>query len=118
MKLPQNFIEAMRKLMGDEAEAFFASYDFPKTSALRANGLKLNGSRLSEISAFAKKRVPWAEGAFYTEEEDRPGKHPHYYLGLYYIQEPSAMVPAELLGVRPGHRVLDLCAAPGGKSTQ
>ncbi|WP_309252327.1 hypothetical protein [Paenibacillus spongiae] len=62
--------------------------------------------------------VPWAESAYYYEEIDRPGKHRHYYAGLYYIQEPSAMVPVELLGVQPGDRVLDLCAAPGGKSTQ
>jgi len=63
-------------------------------------------------------RVPWAEDGYYYEAEDRPGKHPYHDAGLYYIQEPSAMMPVELLGVRQGERILDLCAAPGGKSTQ
>ena len=62
--------------------------------------------------------VPWAENGYYYETSDQPGKHPYHDAGLYYIQEPSAMAPVELLGVEPGERVLDLCAAPGGKSTQ
>jgi 16S rRNA C967 or C1407 C5-methylase (RsmB/RsmF family) len=57
------------------------------------------------------------EGFTYTEDV-RPGKHPYYHAGLYYIQEPSAMAPASIMPVKPGDRVLDLCAAPGGKSTQ
>ena len=69
-------------------------------------------------SPFALSAVPWASDGFYYEEGERPGKHPYYHAGLYYIQEPSAMAPVELLQVRPGERVLDLCAAPGGKSTQ
>lgn len=63
-------------------------------------------------------KVPWAENGYYYEAEDQPGKHPFHAAGVYYIQEPSAMAPAELLEVQPGERVLDLCAAPGGKSTQ
>lgn len=63
-------------------------------------------------------KVPWAENGYYYDADDRPGKHPYHDAGLYYIQEPTAMAPAELLMVRPGQRVLDLCAAPGGKSTQ
>lgn len=62
--------------------------------------------------------VPWAENGFYYEAEDAPGKHPYHEAGVYYIQEPSAMAPAGLLEVQPGEHVLDLCAAPGGKSTQ
>lgn len=62
--------------------------------------------------------VPWARDGYYYQEGDQPGKHPYHEAGLYYIQEPSAMMPAELLDVKPGERVLDLCAAPGGKSTQ
>lgn len=118
MKLPKNFIETMHGLLGAEVEAFFDSYNMPKMSGLRANGLKLSGDRLQRMSSYARTPIPWVEGGFYSSDEDRPGKHAHYSIGLYYIQEPSAMVPAELLGVRPGHRVLDLCAAPGGKTTQ
>lgn len=76
---------------------------------------------INEIMAVWKphlSKVPWAENGYYYEAEDFPGKHPYHDAGVYYIQEPSAMMPAELLAVQPGERVLDLCAAPGGKSTQ
>ena len=63
-------------------------------------------------------KVTWAENCCYYREMDQPGRHPLHDAGVYYIQEPSAMAPAELLDVKPGERVLDLCAAPGGKSTQ
>jgi 16S rRNA C967 or C1407 C5-methylase (RsmB/RsmF family) len=62
--------------------------------------------------------LPWSQEGVYYKEVERPGKHTYYHAGLYYIQEPSAMAPVELLDVKPGDRVLDLCAAPGGKSTQ
>lgn len=67
--------------------------------------------------------VPWTDNGFYYDgslegEALRPSKHPAYYAGLYYLQEPSAMTPAAMLPVVPGDRVLDLCAAPGGKSTE
>jgi 16S rRNA C967 or C1407 C5-methylase (RsmB/RsmF family)/NOL1/NOP2/fmu family ribosome biogenesis protein len=118
MKLPESFVQTMRELLQEEAAAFFASYDLPRAAGIRANGLKLDPQRLPEVTGLARDPVPWAPGGYYTDEEERPGKHPYYYLGLYYIQEPSAMLPAEMLDVQPGHRVLDLCAAPGGKSTQ
>ncbi|GIQ63090.1 hypothetical protein PACILC2_16580 [Paenibacillus cisolokensis] len=120
MKLPERFVEKMRRLLGPEAEAFFASYDRPRHYGLRVNGLKTEPEQWRAGSPFGGRLapVPWAKGAYYYDGEDRPGKHPHYYAGLYYIQEPSAMAPAELLDPKPGDRVLDLCAAPGGKSTQ
>jgi NOL1/NOP2/sun family putative RNA methylase len=62
--------------------------------------------------------VPWAQHAFYYDASLRPGKHAYHEMGLYYIQEPSAMSAAALLAPQPGMRVLDLCAAPGGKTTQ
>lgn len=118
--LPQSFADKMKRLLGPEYEAFLASYERPRKYGLRVNGLKLSPEAFLAITPFKDRLtpVPWTEGAFYYEEQDRPGKHPHYHAGLYYMQEPSAMVPAELLGVEPGDRVLDLCAAPGGKSTQ
>lgn len=118
MKLPATFVETMRELLREEAAAFFASYELPRAAGVRANGLKCDPGRLPELTDLAGEPVPWAPGGYYSDGEERPGKHPYYYLGLYYIQEPSAMLPAEMLDVRPGHRVLDLCAAPGGKSTQ
>ena len=62
--------------------------------------------------------MPWEANGFYYEKEDQPGKHPYHEAGVYYIQEPSAMAPAAYLDAQPGEKVLDLCAAPGGKSTQ
>jgi NOL1/NOP2/sun family putative RNA methylase len=118
MKLPDAFVQSMREMLGEEAEAFLASYEQHKAAGLRVNRLKLSPGKLQEMMGSTLEPVPWTGDGFYTEAEERPGKHPFYHLGLYYIQEPSAMLPAELLDVRPGHRVLDLCAAPGGKTTQ
>ena len=57
-------------------------------------------------------------GFYYDEKLDKPSKHPYYFAGLYYIQEPSAMTPAAVIPIEEGDRVLDICAAPGGKSTE
>lgn len=118
IKLPEAFVERMRALLGAEYEDFAASYDWQRYYGLRSNPLKLNVQELASLLPMKLTPVPWATEGFYYEEGERPGKHPYYHAGLYYIQEPSAMVPVELLDVRPGDRVLDLCAAPGGKTTQ
>ena len=73
---------------------------------------------LKTLKISSEKKVSWANEAYYFDENVRPGKHPYHEMGLYYIQEPSAMSAAALLAPKPGMRVLDLCAAPGGKSTQ
>ena len=73
---------------------------------------------LKVLGISSDKKVSWANEAYYFDENVRPGKHPYHEMGLYYIQEPSAMSAAALLAPKPGMRVLDLCAAPGGKSTQ
>lgn len=116
--LPKAFIHNMKQLLGTEFPDFLASYDAPRWYGLRVNTLKLTIDAFMRISDFTLSPIPWTDNGFYYEETERPGKHPHYHAGLYYIQEPSAMAPAELLDVKPGERVLDLCAAPGGKSTQ
>ena len=71
-----------------------------------------------KISPFELEPIPWIENGFYFHEEDKPAKHPYYFAGLYYIQEPSAMTPANVLPVEDGDVVFDMCAAPGGKSTE
>ncbi|MDF2922793.1 MAG: methyltransferase [Paenibacillaceae bacterium] len=118
VKLPGAFLQRMRGMLGDDYDSFVASYGRERSYGLRSNPLKLTPSELEACTDFGLAPVPWAPEGFYYEEGARPGKHPYYHAGLYYIQEPSAMLPAELLEVCPGDRVLDLCAAPGGKTTQ
>ncbi len=118
MKLPEAFVKRMQDLLGGEFEEFIASYDQPRYSGLRVNTLKISAAEFLKISPFSLEPVPWAQEGFYIGEDERPAKHPYYHAGLYYIQEPSAMIVAAVLDPQPGDRVLDLCAAPGGKSTQ
>lgn len=118
-QLPPLFRDKMMDLLGEEEfELFLASYDQARSFGLRMNTGKITKADFLDKSPFALEPVPWASEGFYYEEGERPGKHPYYHAGLYYIQEPSAMAPVELLQVQPGDKVLDLCAAPGGKSTQ
>lgn len=114
--LPQPFLERMEALLGEEYQEFLDSLSQERYQALRVNALKWKKEK--EALPFELTPVPWAEAGFYYEKGDAPGRHPLHSAGVYYIQEPSAMAPAGLLGVQPGERVLDLCAAPGGKSTQ
>ncbi|MFS0722893.1 RsmB/NOP family class I SAM-dependent RNA methyltransferase [Paenibacillus sp. 1P07SE] len=119
--LPQPFVDQMHTLLGEQIDAFLASYSEERRYGLRINRLKLSAEEFRRLAPFGERLepVPWSEdGYYYQGDADRPGKHPLYHAGLYYIQEPSAMAPVALLDVQPGHRVLDLCAAPGGKSTQ
>lgn len=119
MDLPQSFIEKMNSLLKEEAEAFFDTYKRPKASGLRLNPLKVSQEQWETISPSPLEKIPFAKNGFYYDPENsQPGKHPYHAAGLYYIQEPSAMFVANQLCPAPGERVLDLCAAPGGKTTQ
>ncbi len=142
--LPAAFLARMQTLLGDEYEAFLRSYEQPRTQGLRLNPLKAGeaGSAEKQYDAektdtaqkrgtadgtdiaqrltglFGLRKIPWTRDGYYFDNEARPGRHPYHEAGLYYIQEPSAMAVAELLDPQPGERILDLCAAPGGKTTQ
>lgn len=121
--LPEAFQERMRLQLGTEYEAFLAGLEGERHRALRVNPLKGGLSagecreRFLALSPWELEPVPWEENGYYYAQEG-PGRHPYHEAGVYYIQEPSAMAPVAFLGVKPGERVLDLCAAPGGKSTQ
>ncbi len=116
--LPEQFLCRMEKLLGEEYESFLESYSQPRFQSLRINHLKDGKESVREKADFFGEEVPWALGGYYYKEESHPGKHPFHEAGVYYIQEASAMAPACALGALPGERILDLCAAPGGKSTQ
>lgn len=123
MNLPIEFEKKMKAFLGNEWDDFLYSYDNNRFQALRFNTLKVQSPEermriLKVLGISPDKKVSWANEAYYFDENVRPGKHPYHEMGLYYIQEPSAMSAAALLAPKPGMRVLDLCAAPGGKSTQ
>lgn len=116
--LPAAFVSRMqRDLPREEQKAFFDAYEKPACRGIRVNSLKVSTEEFKKISPFALRPVPWEANGFYVAEE-RPGRHPYHFAGLYYCQEPSAMSVVPQVGARPGEMVLDLCAAPGGKSTQ
>lgn len=117
--LPEQFTQRMRKQLKGEDEffAFLSSYDRPTYKGLRVNTLKISPEEFAGITPFSLTPVPWERNGFYVDEE-KIGRHPYHFAGLYYSQEPSAMSVVPLLDVKPGEKVLDLCAAPGGKSTQ
>lgn len=116
--LPEEFLKRMQEMLGEEYEEFLASYEQPRTYGLRVNTRKMTPEEFEERKIFPVKRIPWVENGFFYEGDVRPAQHPLYAAGAYYLQEPSAMTPAACLPVEPGERVLDLCAAPGGKATE
>ena len=112
--LPEQFLERMKNQLGDGYPAFLQSLERPRAVALRFNPLKGDTPTLP----FVGQPVPWEPMGFYYDPDARPGLHPYHEAGVYYLQEASAMAPVQLLNPQPGERVCDLCAAPGGKTTQ
>ncbi len=117
MSFPEAFLARMQRLLADEYPAFLESLSAERVFGLRANPLKAAPEALPGLLPFSLSKVPWAAEGFYYQADSRPGQHPYHDAGVYYIQEPSAMAAAAALDPKPGERVLDLCAAPGGKST-
>lgn len=119
MNLPASFEEKMRTLLGEEMGAYLACYEEPRYYGMRVNTSKISAEEFRKICPFEITPIPWIENGFYYDGEHvSPAKHPYYFAGLYYLQEPSAMTPANRLPVEPGDKVLDVCAAPGGKATE
>lgn len=118
IQLPEQFLNRMRDMLGNEIDQFLEAYEEANYHGLRFNPLKA-GDDLEEViqKLFALRPVPWCQSGYYYSEEERPGRHPYHHAGAYYIQEPSAMLVGELAEVKPGMKVLDLCAAPGGKTS-
>ena len=119
MELPVEFENNMRELLGSDYDEYVLSLSQKRLYGLRVNTLKISVEDFLKITPFELKKIPYIEnGFFYDGEKEQPAKHPYYFAGLYYLQDPSAMTPASRLPMEKGLRVLDLCAAPGGKSTE
>jgi NOL1/NOP2/sun family putative RNA methylase len=118
MNLPDKYIETMKETLGAEFEAYMDSFQDTRVYGLRVNTLKISVEDFLKISPFHLTPIPWIPNGFYFAEDEKPAKHPYYFAGLYYLQEPSAMTPACMLPIDEGDCVLDMCAAPGGKSTE
>ena len=116
--LPAAFLTRMEKLLGSEYEAFLSSYGEERRYGLRRNPLKAAEEEFIRVMPFPLQKISWAREGFYYDAADQPGRHVLHEAGAYYIQEPSAMAAVEALAPQPGERILDLCAAPGGKTTQ
>ena len=112
--LPEAFLERIKTQLGAEYEDFLKSLERPRAVALRFNPLK--GEQ--PVMPFVAEPVPWEPMGHYYDPEARPGLHVYHEAGVYYLQEASAMAPVALLDPQPGEKVCDLCAAPGGKTTQ
>lgn len=118
MKLPQDFCIKMENLLGNEYNDFIKGYENDNYYSLRVNTLKADVDMFYKENLFELEKIDWCNTGFYYNNETRPGKHPYHHAGVYYIQEASAMAPAAAAEIEKGDKVLDLCAAPGGKSSQ
>jgi 16S rRNA C967 or C1407 C5-methylase (RsmB/RsmF family) len=132
LKLPERFLSSLKRqcyLSGMEREwpSFLAAFDAPHQTGIRGNllkGIDRNGLHglLEKMGISTSVEVSWSRAGYVLpgslSPALAPGRHPYHHAGLFYLQEPSAMLPAEVLDARPGERVMDLCAAPGGKSTR
>lgn len=116
--LPKDFLTEIKKELDDTFDEFLATYEQSAVKSLRTNILKVSPKTLKNMIPFDLETIPWCPDGFYFPANVRPGKHVYHAAGLYYIQEPSAMAPVEVLQPKPREKILDMCAAPGGKTTQ
>lgn len=118
MELPAAFEKRMQEMLGAEYEAFRASYDQPHKRGVRLNTLKCDAETLAKALPFPLVQTPFSPLSYYAPTDAKMASFPLYHAGAFYSQEPSASSAVTLLSPKAGDRVLDLCAAPGGKSTQ
>ncbi len=116
-QLPKDYVIRMQTLLQDQFESYIAALNQPPVKAFRVNTDKISLEEFEKINVFSSEKIPYVENGFYLDYE-KIGNHPYHHAGMIYVQEPGAMAPAECIYVNPDWRVLDLCAAPGGKSSQ
>ncbi len=121
MALPSEFVERFKAIYPDDADGLLPLFDAPKPLSFRINPLKIDPEealrRLKE-AGFLPKSVDWYDLAFTLppEDRDRLVRSPLFERGEIYIQSLSSMLAPLALQPRPGEAVLDLAAAPGGKT--
>lgn len=116
-QLPQEFENRMKTLLGDEYSLYEKAVNDVPQKAFRVNKSKISIEEFEKINPFGNEKISYVEGGYYLDFE-KVGNHPFHHAGLIYVQEPAAMAPAECIDISPDSYVLDMCAAPGGKSTQ
>ncbi len=116
-KLNENFVKRMKFLLKDEYNDFESALNSEPTRAFRVNTEKISVENFEKINPFGNEKIPYVENGFYLDYE-KIGNHPFHHAGMIYVQEPAAMAPAECVEIRDDWKILDMCAAPGGKSTQ
>lgn len=119
MSIPELFLKRMKDLLKDDYGKYAAYTDMPCYRALRVNTLKTDAGFLKKYFDFIAEPTKFCGDSYYIPDNgSKLGNHPLHHAGAFYLQEPSASSVIEAIGIEPGDRVLDLCAAPGGKSTQ
>ena len=116
-KLPAEYAERMKSILGDEFSEYEKALSKPPIKGFRINTDKISTEDFEKLNIFSDKKIPYVENGYYLNFE-KAGNHPYHHAGMIYIQEPGAMAPAECLDINPDWKILDMCAAPGGKSTQ
>ncbi len=118
MQLPKEFLNRMRELIKDDFESFMHSYDTKLNSGIRINTLKCKDPKNILEDLHITGNVEWCDSGYYADRSKLNGSHPYHAAGVFYFQEPSAMCAAEAMPLCDEPKILDLCAAPGGKTTQ
>lgn len=117
IKLPADYENRMKILLGDEFDDYTKALSEEPVKAFRVNTDKISLEEFEKIKPFNCEKIPYVENGFYLNGE-KIGNHPYHHAGMVYVQEPGAMMPVECVAVQPDWKILDMCAAPGGKSTQ
>lgn len=116
--LPVEFTARMKNLLGEEEFALYLdSFQDSAVRGFRVNTEKISVEAFKKIDPFSSQKIPYVETGFYLEY-DKIGNHPYHHAGMIYVQDPGAMATAECLEIQPDWWILDMCAAPGGKSSQ
>lgn len=116
-QLPTKYAERMKKILGNEFDDYISELSNSPVRAFRVNTDKISLGEFEKINIFSTEKIPYVENGFYLNY-DKIGNHPYHHAGMIYVQEPGAMAPAECIDIDPDWKILDMCAAPGGKSTQ